>query len=138
MFMIGPDRRIKLILTYPMSTGRNFDEVLRVLESMQLTAKHKVATPVNWKPGEDVIIIPAVSDAVAKKLSPIGWEAPKPYLRIVSQPNQQEPMDTENYALCPTIFTRPQRSVIFPVMREKANMPRVWADITRDTMLRGC
>jgi alkyl hydroperoxide reductase subunit AhpC len=88
VFVIGPDRKIKLILTYPMSTGRNFDEVLRVLDSMQLTAKHKVATPVNWKPGEDVIIVPAVSDDVAKKLFPAGWKAPKPYLRIVPQPKQ--------------------------------------------------
>lgn len=88
VFVIGPDKKIKLILTYPMSTGRNFDEVLRVLDSMQLTAKHKVATPVNWKPGEDVIIVPAVSDDVAKKLFPGGWKAPKPYLRIVPQPKQ--------------------------------------------------
>jgi alkyl hydroperoxide reductase subunit AhpC len=86
VFVIGPDKKIKLILTYPMSTGRNFDEVLRVLDSMQLTAKHKVATPVNWKPGEDVIILPAVSDEVAKKIFPGGWKAPKPYLRIVPQP----------------------------------------------------
>jgi thioredoxin-dependent peroxiredoxin len=84
--VIGPDKKIKLILTYPMSTGRNFDEVLRVLDSMQLTAKHKVATPVNWKPGEDVIIVPAVSDEEAKKQFPGGWKAPKPYLRIVPQP----------------------------------------------------
>jgi alkyl hydroperoxide reductase subunit AhpC len=88
VFVIGPDKKIKLTLTYPMSTGRNFDEVLRVLDSMQLTAKHKVATPVNWKPGEDVIIVPAVSDDVAKKLFPGGWNAPKPYLRIVPQPKQ--------------------------------------------------
>jgi len=88
VFVIGPDKKIKLILTYPMSTGRNFDEVLRVLDSMQLTAKHKVATPVNWKPGEDVIIVPAVSDEDAKKQFPGGWKAPKPYLRIVPQPKQ--------------------------------------------------
>jgi alkyl hydroperoxide reductase subunit AhpC len=86
VFVIGPDKKIKLMLTYPMSTGRNFDEVLRVLDSCQLTAKHKVATPVNWKQGEDVIIVPAVSDDDAKKAYPGGWKAPKPYLRIVPQP----------------------------------------------------
>ncbi|HEY7758459.1 MAG TPA: peroxiredoxin [Burkholderiales bacterium] len=86
VFVIGPDKKIKLILTYPMSTGRNFDEVLRVLDSMQLTAKHKVATPVNWKQGEDVIIVPSVPDEEAKKQFPGGWKAPKPYLRIVPQP----------------------------------------------------
>ncbi len=86
VFMIGPDKKIKLMLSYPMSTGRNFDEVLRVLDSMQLTAKHKVATPVNWKTGDDVIILPAVSDDDAKKMFPGGWKAPRPYLRIVPQP----------------------------------------------------
>jgi len=86
VFVVGPDKKIKLILTYPMSTGRNFDEVLRVLDSMQLTAKHKVATPVNWKSGEDVIIVPAVSDDEAKQKFPGGWKAPRPYLRIVPQP----------------------------------------------------
>ena len=86
VFLVGPDKKIKLSLTYPMSTGRNFDEVLRVLDSCQLTAKHKVATPVNWKQGEDVIIVPAVSDEDAKKAFPGGWKAPKPYLRIVPQP----------------------------------------------------
>jgi alkyl hydroperoxide reductase subunit AhpC len=86
VFIVSPDKKIKLMLAYPMSTGRNFDEVLRVLDSMQLTAKHKVATPVNWKPGEDVIILPAVSDEDAKKKYPNGWKAPKPYLRIVPQP----------------------------------------------------
>jgi len=86
VFVVGPDKLIKLILTYPMTTGRNFDEVLRVLDSMQLTAKHKVATPVNWKNGEDVIIVPAVSDEDAKEKYPEGWKAPKPYLRIVKQP----------------------------------------------------
>ena len=86
VFLVGPDKKIKLNLTYPMSTGRNFDEVLRVLDSCQLTAKHQVATPVNWKPGEDVIIVPAVSDEAAKEKFPGGWKAPKPYLRIVPQP----------------------------------------------------
>jgi len=86
VFVVGPDKKIKLILTYPMSTGRNFDEVLRVVDSMQLTAKHKVATPVNWKQGEDVIIVPAVSDDEAKQKFPGGWKAPRPYLRIVPQP----------------------------------------------------
>jgi alkyl hydroperoxide reductase subunit AhpC len=86
VFVIGPDKKIKLMLVYPMSTGRNFNEVLRVLDSMQLTAKHKVATPVNWQMGEDVIIVPAVSDAEAKEKYPEGWKAPKPYLRIVAQP----------------------------------------------------
>jgi len=86
VFVIGPDKKIKLTLTYPMSTGRNFDEVLRVLDSIQLTAKHKVATPVNWKPGEDVIIVPAVSDEDARQKYPEGWKAPRPYLRIVKQP----------------------------------------------------
>ena len=86
LFLIGPDKKIKLMLVYPMSTGRNFDEVLRVLDSIQLTATHKVATPVNWKHGEDVIIVPAVSDEEAKQKYPDGWKAPKPYLRIVPQP----------------------------------------------------
>lgn len=86
VFVIGPDKKVKLMLTYPMSTGRNFDEVLRVLDSIQLTAKHKVATPVNWKPGEDVIIVPSVSNEEAKLRFPGGWKAPKPYLRIVPQP----------------------------------------------------
>ena len=86
VFIIGPDKKIKLMLVYPMSTGRNFNEVLRVLDSMQLTAAHKVATPVNWNPGEDVIIVPAVSDEEARQKYPDGWKAPKPYLRIVPQP----------------------------------------------------
>jgi thioredoxin-dependent peroxiredoxin len=86
VFIIGPDKKIKAMLTYPMSSGRNFDEVLRLLDSCQLTAKHKVATPVNWKQGEDVIIVPAVSDAEAKEKYPEGWKSPKPYIRIVSQP----------------------------------------------------
>jgi alkyl hydroperoxide reductase subunit AhpC len=86
VFIIGPDKKIKLMLTYPMTTGRNFDEILRVLDSMQLTAKHKVATPVNWKHGDDVIIAGSVSDEDAKTLFPGGWKAPKPYLRLVKQP----------------------------------------------------
>jgi alkyl hydroperoxide reductase subunit AhpC len=87
VFIVGPDKKIKLMLTYPMTTGRNFDEILRVLDSLQLTAKHKVATPANWKPGEDVIIAGSVSDEDAKKLFPNGWKAPKPYLRITKQPS---------------------------------------------------
>ena len=86
VFLIGPDKKIKLMLVYPMSTGRNFDEVLRVLDSIQLTAKHQVATPVNWKPGQDVIIAPSVSDEDAKKKYPDGWKTVKPYLRVVAQP----------------------------------------------------
>jgi alkyl hydroperoxide reductase subunit AhpC len=86
VFIIGPDKKIKLMLTYPMTTGRNFDEILRVLDSMQMTAKYKVATPVNWKKGEDVIIAGSVTDEDAKTLFPGGWKAPKPYLRIVKQP----------------------------------------------------
>ena len=86
VFVIGPDKRVKLIVVYPMTTGRNFDEVLRVIDSLQLTAKHKVATPVNWKPGDDVIIAGSVSDEDAKKIYPQGWKSPKPYIRIVPQP----------------------------------------------------
>ena len=86
VFVIGPDKTVKAMLTYPMSTGRNFDEVLRILDSCQLTAKHQVATPVNWQQGEDVIIVPAVSDEDAKVKFPDGWRAPKPYIRIVPQP----------------------------------------------------
>ncbi len=86
VFVIGPDKKIKLQLSYPMSTGRNFDEVLRVLDSIQLTAKHKVATPANWEQGADVIILPAVSNEEAQKQYPGGWKAPKPYLRVVPQP----------------------------------------------------
>ena len=86
VFVIGPDKKIKAMLTYPMSTGRNFDEVLRLLDSCQLTAKHKVATPANWKQGEDVIIVPAVSDDEAKTKYPGGWKSPKPYIRIIPQP----------------------------------------------------
>jgi alkyl hydroperoxide reductase subunit AhpC len=86
VFVIGPDKKIKLVLVYPMTTGRNFDEVLRVIDSLQLTAKHKVATPVNWKQGDDVIIAGSVSDEDAKKQYPQGWKSPKPYIRIVPQP----------------------------------------------------
>ena len=86
VFMIGPDKKIKLMLVYPMTTGRNFDEVLRVLDSMQLTAKHQVATPVNWKPGNDVIIVPAVSNEEAARKYPAGWTTVLPYLRVVAQP----------------------------------------------------
>ena len=86
VFVIGPDKKVKLILVYPMTTGRNFDEVLRVIDSLQLTAKHKVATPVNWQQGEDVIIAGSVSDDEAKETYPDGWESPRPYIRIVEQP----------------------------------------------------
>ena len=86
VFVIGPDKNIKMMMTYPMTTGRNFAEILRVVDSMQLTARHKVATPVNWQPGEDVIIVPAVGDEEARALYPDGWDAPKPYLRKVKQP----------------------------------------------------
>ena len=86
VFLIGPDKQIKAMLIYPMSSGRNFDEILRLLDSSQLTAQHKVATPVNWKQGEDVIIVPAVSDEEAKERYPDGWKSPKPYIRIVPQP----------------------------------------------------
>jgi len=87
VFVIGPDKKIKLVLVYPMTTGRNFDEVLRVIDSLQLTARHKVATPVNWKRGEDVIIAGSVSDEEARKTYPQGWEAPRPYIRVVPQPS---------------------------------------------------
>jgi alkyl hydroperoxide reductase subunit AhpC len=86
VFVVGPDKKIKAMLTYPMSTGRNFDEVLRIIDSVQLTAKHQIATPVNWKPGDDVIIAPAVSNEEAQKRYPAGFRAPKPYLRFVPQP----------------------------------------------------
>ena len=86
VYIIGPDKNIKLMMTYPMTTGRNFDEILRVLDSMQLTLKHQVATPVNWKKGEDVIIVPSVSDEAAKEKYPAGWKTFKPYLRVVKQP----------------------------------------------------
>ena len=86
VFVIGPDKKIKLMLTYPMTTGRNFDEIIRVIDSLQLSAKHRVATPVNWKPGDDVIIAGSVSNDEAKKIYPDGWKSPKPYIRIVPQP----------------------------------------------------
>jgi alkyl hydroperoxide reductase subunit AhpC len=86
VFVIGPDKKVKLVLVYPMTTGRNFDEVLRVIDSLQMTAKHKVATPVNWKQGDDVIIAGSVSDEDAKKTYPQGWKSPRPYIRIVPQP----------------------------------------------------
>jgi alkyl hydroperoxide reductase subunit AhpC len=86
VFVIGPDKKVKLMLAYPMTTGRNFDEVMRVIDSMQLTAKHRVATPVNWMPGEDVVIAGSVSNDEAKAMYPTGWKEPKPYMRIVSQP----------------------------------------------------
>lgn len=87
VFVVGPDKKVKLTLTYPASTGRNFDELLRVIDSLQLTANHKVATPANWTHGDDVIIVPAVSDEDAKELFPNGWDAKKPYLRVTKQPN---------------------------------------------------
>ena len=88
VFVIGPDKKVKLTITYPASTGRNFDEILRVIDSLQLTAGYKVATPANWKNGEDVIIVPAVSDEDAKELFPAGWNPVKPYLRVTPQPNK--------------------------------------------------
>ena len=87
VFVVGPDKNIKLMINYPMTTGRNFDEILRVIDSMQLTAEHKVATPVNWKQGEDVIIVPSVSNEAAQEIYPDGWETVKPYLRKVKQPS---------------------------------------------------
>ncbi len=86
VYVVGPDKKIKLVLVYPMTTGRNFDEVIRVIDSLQLTAKHKVSTPANWRPGEDVIIAGSVSNEEAKKQYPDGWKEPKPYIRIVPQP----------------------------------------------------
>jgi len=90
VFVVGPDKKIKLVIVYPMTTGRNFDEVLRVIDSLQLTAQHKVSTPVNWKQGEDVIIAGSVSDDEAKKTYPNGWKSPRPYMRIVPQPGSQK------------------------------------------------
>jgi len=94
VFVIGPDKKVKLMITYPASTGRNFDEILRVIDSLQLTAKYSVATPVNWKDGDDVIILTSVSDEAAKEKFPAGWQAPKPYLRITPQPNKTSSSDT--------------------------------------------
>ena len=91
VYVIGPDKKIKLVLIYPMTTGRNFDEVLRVIDSLQLTANHKVSTPVNWQQGDDVIIAGSVSDEQAKEIWPDGWESPKPYIRIVPQPKEGQP-----------------------------------------------
>jgi alkyl hydroperoxide reductase subunit AhpC len=91
VFVIAPDKTIKLILVYPMTTGRNFDEVLRVIDSLQLTSKHKVSTPVNWQQGDDVIISGSVNDEQAKEIWPEGWESPKPYIRIVPQPKDKQP-----------------------------------------------
>jgi thioredoxin-dependent peroxiredoxin len=88
VFVVGPDKKLKLSLTYPASTGRNFDEILRVIDSLQLTAKHSVATPANWKNGDDVIIVPSVSDEAAKEKFPEGWKTLKPYLRVVAQPGK--------------------------------------------------
>ena len=87
VYIVGPDKKIKLILSYPMATGRNFDEILRVIDSLKLTVEHKVATPANWKQGGDVIIVPAVKDEEAKNLFPEGWQSPTPYIRVVKQPN---------------------------------------------------
>ena len=98
VFVIGPDKKIKLMITYPASTGRNFDEILRVIDSLQLTAKYSVATPVNWKDGDDVIIVPSLSDEAAKEKFPGGWRAPKPYLRITPQPNKPAAATTDSAA----------------------------------------
>jgi len=98
VYVIGPDKKVKLMITYPASTGRNFDEILRVIDSLQLTAKYSVATPVNWKDGEDVIIVPSLSDEAAKEKFPGGWRAPKPYLRITPQPNKPAAASTDTGA----------------------------------------
>src|SRR5829696_6387846 len=98
VYIIGPDKKVKLMLTYPASTGRNFAEILRVIDSLQLTAQYSVATPVNWKDGDDVIIVPSMSDEVAKEKFPAGWRAPKPYLRITPQPNKTEAAGTDTAA----------------------------------------
>jgi len=98
VFVIGPDKKVKLMITYPASTGRNFDEILRVIDSLQLTAKYSVATPVNWKDGDDVIIVPSLSDEAAKEKFPAGWKAPNPYLRITPRPNKQAGGTTDTAA----------------------------------------
>lgn len=98
VFIIGPDKKVKLMITYPASTGRNFDELLRVIDSLQLTAKYSVATPVNWKDGDDVIIVPSLSDEAAKEKFPGGWRAPKPYLRITPQPNKTAAQSSDTAA----------------------------------------
>jgi len=98
VFIIGPDKKVKLMITYPASTGRNFDEILRVIDSLQLTANYSVATPVNWKDGDDVIIVPSLSDEAAKEKFPAGWRAPKPYLRITPQPNKQQAPSSDTAA----------------------------------------
>ncbi|HEY3579584.1 MAG TPA: redoxin domain-containing protein, partial [Pyrinomonadaceae bacterium] len=98
VFVIGPDKKVKLSITYPASTGRNFDEILRVIDSLQLTSKYSVATPVNWKDGDDVIIVPSISDEAAKEKFPAGWRAPKPYLRITPQPNKQQTSSSDTAA----------------------------------------
>ena len=113
VYVVGPDKKVKLIIVYPMTTGRNFDEVLRVIDSLQLTATHKVATPVNWKQGEDVIIAGSVSDEEAKKVYPNGWKAPKPYLRIVPQPKGPHAADCNETPLPGAAFSfcrHPERS----------------------------
>ena len=101
VFIIGPDKKVKLMITYPASTGRNFDEILRVIDSLQLTANYSVATPVNWKDGNDVIIVPSLSDEAAKEKFPGGWKTIKPYLRLVPQPNKQK-ADTATAGTVPT------------------------------------
>jgi len=102
VFIIGPDKKVKLMITYPASTGRNFDEILRVIDSLQLTANYSVATPVNWKDGDDVIIVPSLSDEAAKEKFPGGWKTIKPYLRLVPQPNKQK-ADTATAGTVPTL-----------------------------------
>ena len=113
VFVIGPDKRIKLILVYPMTTGRNFDEVLRVLDSLQLLAKHKVATPANWHPGDDVIIAGSVSDEEARKVYPQGWKAPLPYLRLVSNHVTGSAAPDR----CAVLFSQSRNDVLLSVVR---------------------
>jgi len=121
VFVIGPDKKVKLILVYPMTTGRNFDEVLRVIDSLQLTAKHKVATPVNWKHGEDVIIAGSVTDEDAKKQYPQGWKAPKPYIRIVPQPRPRPLPFRHTFAQGrAAIAPLPRETIVQPHERSRA------------------